>query len=140
MSTFNHVDLATLKRVAETYGVEVEGLKKSEIIVLFEEEGLTWQDYKKLLNVNAKFIDEETLEETEVQDEVVAKYAEKAKAAEPKTLLKMTRKNGTFVIRGYRFTREHPFLVVTEADANYLIEVIGGFAIASPAEAKSFYS
>jgi len=52
----------------------------------------------------------------------------------------MTRANGTFVIRGYKFTKDHPFLPVREEDAVYLTENIEGFKIANPREAEEFYS
>jgi hypothetical protein len=52
----------------------------------------------------------------------------------------MSRQNPTYEIRGYRFTRQHPFVPVTEDDANWILENVEGFSIASPREAKEFYS
>lgn len=55
-------------------------------------------------------------------------------------LVKMVRANNTYEIRGYRFTQEHPFALVTEGAADYLIEQDGGFSLASPKEAAAYYS
>jgi len=55
-------------------------------------------------------------------------------------LVRMTRSNYTYEVRGYKFTREHPFGLVTEEDADYLVEVEGGFQMATPSEARSFYN
>jgi hypothetical protein len=55
-------------------------------------------------------------------------------------LVKMIRANNTYEIRGHVFKLAHPFALVKEADADYLIEVDGGFRLASPKEAREFYS
>jgi hypothetical protein len=55
-------------------------------------------------------------------------------------LVRMVRANNTYQIRGYTFTMEHPYALVSEKDADYLIEVDRGFRMASPAEARSYYS
>jgi len=55
-------------------------------------------------------------------------------------LIRMTRHNYSYEVRGYKFTREHPFGLVTEEDADYLVEVEGGFQMATPSEARSFYN
>jgi hypothetical protein len=52
----------------------------------------------------------------------------------------MIRANNTYQIRGYTFKQSHPFALVKEKDADYLIEVDGGFRMASPKEAREFYA
>jgi hypothetical protein len=54
-------------------------------------------------------------------------------------LVKMTRRNWSYQTRGYYFTRDHPFQLVAEDDADYLVEEDGGFQIASPKEAREYY-
>lgn len=57
-----------------------------------------------------------------------------------KILVKMTRENFSYEVKGYRFTKEHPFLAVDADDADWLIENEDGFRPASPKEAREFYS
>jgi hypothetical protein len=56
-----------------------------------------------------------------------------------KTLVKMVRENPTFQIRGYKFSQSHPYALVTQEDAEYLVENIEGFYYATPKEAAEFY-
>jgi hypothetical protein len=81
----------------------------------------------------------EQQENTVVTVEDEAKVVSQLKPAE-KILLKMTRENFSYEVRGYRFTREHPFVAVNAEDADYLIENEEGFRPASPKEAREFYS
>lgn len=55
-------------------------------------------------------------------------------------LMKMTRSNIYYEIRGYKFTREAPYALVKEDDVDYLIEVEGGFQLATPREVREFYN
>lgn len=56
-----------------------------------------------------------------------------------KTLIKMDRQNPSFQIRGYKFTQENPFALVTEEDAEFLVDLNDGFYYATPREAAEFY-
>lgn len=78
-----------------------------------------------------------------------AKKAAAAKTAESKsktvipddrTLLKMTRNNPVYEVRGYRFTRQMPYVFVKNADVDFLIEVEGGFTVAKPSEVEKFFN
>ena len=55
-------------------------------------------------------------------------------------LVKMERKNPTFQTFGITFTREHPYAVVNEDLAQKIIDTEDGFRLASPSEARAFYS
>lgn len=75
------------------------------------------------------------------------KAATPAKAATSKTvvpddrtLIKMTRSNPVYEVRGYRFTRQMPYVFVNNADVDFLIEVEGGFSVAKPSEVESFFA
>jgi len=59
---------------------------------------------------------------------------------EDKTLLKMTRNNPIYEVRGYRFTRQMPYVFVDNDDVDFLIEVEGGFTVAKPSEVEKFFS
>lgn len=72
----------------------------------------------------------------------VAKKAAASKTVVPddRTLLKMTRNNPVYEVRGYRFTRQMPFVFVKTEDVDFLIEVEGGFTVAKPSEVESFFN
>lgn len=74
--------------------------------------------------------------------EVAAKEEEQVSQLKPaeKILLKMTRENFSYEVRGYRFSKDHPFVAVNAEDADWLIENEDGFRPASPKEAREFYS
>jgi hypothetical protein len=67
---------------------------------------------------------------------------QKSKTVVPddRTLLKMTRNNPVYEVRGYRFTRSMPYVFVKNEDVDFLIEVEGGFSVAKPSEVESFFS
>lgn len=54
-------------------------------------------------------------------------------------LLKMVRDNPLFQTRGYTFTEEHPYALVSAEDAQYILEHEDGFRQAFPAELAEFY-
>lgn len=73
---------------------------------------------------------------------VAKKAATSSKTVVPddRTLLKMTRNNPVYEVRGYRFTRAMPFVFVKTEDVDFLIEVEGGFTVAKPSEVESFFN
>lgn len=68
-----------------------------------------------------------------------AKPAAKTVVPEEKTLLKMTRNNPVYEVRGYRFTRNMPYAYVNNNDVDFLIEVEDGFVVAKPSEVEKFF-
>lgn len=123
-----------LIQVAEDFAVELEeDPTKAEIIAALSEDGVTWDMYKEAYPEVTELPDKEDEKD---DDKEGPKFA----ASVQTVLLKMERANGTYQIRGYRFTREHPYLPVKEDDANYILENIDGFKIASPREAQEYYS
>lgn len=94
-----------------------------------------------------------TSDTTPSRGSVAAKKAAAKKAAvkkattKPKTvvpddvtLIKMTRNNPVYEVRGYRFERSHPFVLVKDEDVDFLIEVEGGFTVAKKSEIEAFYN
>lgn len=57
-----------------------------------------------------------------------------------KYLIKMTRKNPLYQVRGYTFTQKNPYNLVNADDANFILSKEDGFAMATPAELQEFYS
>ena len=55
-------------------------------------------------------------------------------------LVKKTRNNPVYEVRGYRFTDVHPYVLVKEDDVDFLVEVEGGFAVAKTSEVMDFYA
>lgn len=136
---FENLNKTELRKVAEEFGVDLEeGAKKQEIISALERDGVTWELYKKA------FPDKDETEVEPTEPEITQTRHEpepvKATKASDQVLMKMVRGNPTFEIRGHRFTRKHPFALVSSEDANYIIEHLSGFRIASPREAEEFYS
>lgn len=131
--SFSDMNKEELIGVAKMYGTDVkQQMSKAAIIKEIEADGVTYEDYKAFLAVAEDTEDdlavgapEPEVEETESQDKA--------------NLIKMTRTNFTYQIRGYQFTRQHPFALVSDDDAEYLVEVVGGFRPATPKELSSFY-
>lgn len=127
-----------LRQVAEHFGVEVKKTdNKAKMIAALVEDGVDWEMYKEA------FPDVEDLPDAEpenVATPVVEKEPVEVIRSAPTVLVKMERMNPRFEIRGYKFSKDHPFVPVTEEDANYIISNLDGFRIAMPKEAEDFYS
>jgi hypothetical protein len=127
--SFETLKKEDLLKIAEDYGVETKPTDtKAVIIAALAEDGVSWDDVAKV---------DKTVAE---QDAVLKEEAVVAKANGPKQLLKMLRANGTYEIRGIKFTREHPFALVPEEDAEFIVENDAqGFRYATPKEAAEYY-
>lgn len=114
--------LEELQGVAHFFGIEItENDTKKEIILKLQESGKTYAMYKKFTE------QQPTTEDTEVQFGNTI-------------LLKMARLNPSFEAYGYKFTKTHPYQVMSQEDAQKIMDTYEGFVIASPDEARSFYS
>jgi parvulin-like peptidyl-prolyl isomerase len=130
--SFTELKVSELKKVAEIFGVDVSTVKsKQEISALLEEEGVSYQMYDKFLNSEK--------EEIEVP-EVEKKKREKPLKTENAILVKMERLNFSYQAFGYTFTQEHPFVAMSEKDAQNLFDNHTGFRVATPREAQQFYN
>lgn len=135
---FEDLTVPELRGVAEQFAVDLDGkTKKADIIAEIKDMGVDWEMYKASLEpeeeepVELAVLDDTPLEndETPVEEDEDDDYV----------VIKMTRVNFTYEARGHRFSRSHPYALVKEEDADYLIEVDGGFRMASPRELKEFY-
>ena len=127
--SFLDLKIAELKKVADTFGVETSGAKtKQELAALLEEEGVTFQMYDKLANVE------------KVDVEVPEKREKKILKAENSVLVKMERSNFSYEAVGYTFTYEHPFVAMSESDAQRIFDTQEGFRLATPREAQEYYA
>lgn len=135
--SFDKMKVDELRQIADDFAVDIDPKdNKSTVVAKLVENGVTWDYYQKQLGDQA--------EAEENPAPIVAptpKFDEPAEAEEEaRILLRMTRENGTFEVRGARFTKANPYAIVRERDADYIIENYEGFRIASPREVKEFYS
>lgn len=126
--SFSTMKLAQLKEVAEYFAVDLQSAKtKNEIIAALDEEGVTYDMY-------AKFSEAET-ESVELPE----RKAKKVVSGDT-VLVKMDRENAKFEINGYSFTREHPFVAMSEEDADFIFSIEEGFRMATPREVQEYYN
>jgi hypothetical protein len=131
--SFETLKIAELRKIAEDFAVETEGLKnKTDIIAALAEEGVTFSVYEK----TTKSIKEES--EVEAQ-EVLPKFDPKKATAPDQLLVRMTRPNFRYDILGYTFTKDHPFVAMKEEDAQKIFDKEEGFRLATPKEVQDFY-
>jgi hypothetical protein len=132
--SFETLKVAELKKIAEDFAVDTDGLKnKADIIAALAEEGVTFSVYEKTI----KKVDEDL--EVEAQ-EVLPRFDPKKDQPQDTVLVRMTRPNYRYDIMGFTFTKEHPFIAMKEEDAQKIFDVEEGFRLATPKEAQEFYS
>jgi hypothetical protein len=52
----------------------------------------------------------------------------------------MTRENFRYDINGFTFTKEHPFIAMTEDNAQEIFDKEEGFRLATPKEVQEYYN
>ena len=138
-NSFNDMNNDELLAVAEQFAVDgvSNRQKKETILKKIEEDGVTFEMWRSLQEeIEDEQEDLAELDQTPLNEPVT----EEAEGdGQEEILVKMTRRNKTYEVRGYRFTQQHPYALVKEEDADYLIEFGGGFRQASPKEAREFY-
>lgn len=123
--SLNSLNKEELTKLAAKADVELDGDEtKNQMIAKLKENNVGYEFYKKA------FLEEDTEESEETS--ALFKTSD--------VLIKMERKNPTFQAYGITFTREHPYAIVNEFTAQQIIDSFEGFRLASPAEAKAFYS
>ena len=132
--SFDTLKVAELKKIAEDFAVETQGLKnKADIIAALSEEGVTWSVYSKTI----KQIEEEL---ENMDTEVLPKFDPKAEQPENTVLVRMTRDNFRYDIMGVTFTKEHPFVAMSRDDAQEIFDKEEGFRLATPKEVQEYYA
>lgn len=117
-----------LREVGEYFGVELEGLKtKNEVISVLTEEGISYEMYSKFLGAEKAEVD------------VPAPKVNK-KAGDNAVLVRMDRENPAYEINGYKFTREHPYVAMSQEDADFIFDTQIGFRMATPREVQEYYN
>jgi hypothetical protein len=132
--SFETLKISELKKIAEDFAVDADGLKTTaDIVAALAEEGVTWSVY----NSTIKKIEEES---EDMSVEILPKFDPKAAQPENTVLVRMTRENFRFDIMGVTFTKEHPFVAVSEDVAQEIFDKEEGFRLASPREVQEYYS
>lgn len=127
--SFTELKISDLRKVADSFGVDVKEAKtKQEIVALFEEEGVTYQMYNQL-NSSEK-----------IEVDLPKKKENKMPKTQNSVLVKMERGNHSYQTIGYTFTNTHPFVAMSESDAQRIFDTQEGFRLATPREAQEFYA
>jgi hypothetical protein len=131
--SFSDLKITELKKAAGSFGVSTEGIKtKQEIIAVLEEEGINYQMYSKFNSV-----EQEKIEVPEVERK---KREQKIMKTTSSVLVKMERANHSFQTNGHSFSQEHPFVAMSEDDAQRIFDTVPGFRLATPKEAQEYYN
>jgi len=131
--SFETLKVSELKKIAEDFAVETDGLKnKASIIAALSEEGVTWSIYSKTLEKNE--------EEDDMSEEVLPRFDSKKQLAKDNVLVRMTRDNFRYDIMGHTFTKEHPFVAMSDESAQAIFDKEEGFRLATPKEVQEFYN
>jgi hypothetical protein len=129
--SFDTLTVAELKEIATEFAVDTEGLKnKKDVIAAMAEEGVTYSVYQKTI---------QAVEEATEEIEILPKFDPKAQA-EDTVLVRMTRENMRYDIIGHTFTKTHPFVAMSEDDAQKIFDTEEGFRLATPKEVQDFYN
>lgn len=128
--SFDSLKINELKKVADSFGIELpEKATKQSVILSLQDEGITYDMYAKFSGA----------EKQEV--EVEAKPAKKVKLDKQNSILvRMDRENPSYSTQGYTFTQDHPFMAMSEEDAQRIFDTEIGFRPATPKEAQEFYN
>jgi hypothetical protein len=129
--SFDTLKVAELKIIATDFAVDTEGLKnKKDIIAALAEEGVTWSVYQSTV---------QAIENDTEEIEILPRFDPKAQP-EDTVLVRMTRANMRYDIHGYTFTKDHPFVAMSEEDAQKIFDSEEGFRLATPKEVQDFYN
>jgi hypothetical protein len=132
--SFDTLKVAELKKIAEDFAVDVDGLKnKNDVIAALSEEGVTWAVYSKTIE---KMEDEAE----DISEEVLPKFGPKKDQPQDTVLVRMTRANFRYDIMGHTFTKDHPFVAMKDKDAQSIFDKEEGFRLATPKEVQEFYN
>lgn len=130
--SFETLKVSEVKKIAEDFAVETDGLKsKADIIAALAEEGVTWSVYNKTTD---------KMKEEDMSVEALPKFNPKTKLPEDAALVMMTRDNFRYDIMGFTFTKEHPFIAMSNEKAQAIFDKEEGFRLATPREVQEFYS
>jgi len=126
--------LEELRKVAETFAVDHESAKnKADLVALLAEEGVSYDMYSNFNNAEKA--------DAELEPRKVASSGRpEINIQGGQVLVKMERMNPRYDVNNFTFTRENPFIVMSEKDAQEIFDTQEGFRLATPKEVQEFYS
>lgn len=130
--SFKSKSVNELREIADSFGVDLDGVsKKADIISAITEEGVTWQMY----------VGFESAERADPEEAGLDVFHQEINLDDPANtvLVKMTRTNMFYQVDKYTFTKEHPFVAMSEDDAQEIFDREDGFVVATPNEVKKYY-
>ena len=120
----SNIKIDDARWLVSEFGLDIKSTKTDELMEGMIEEGITFEMMEDALKRRVtKVVEEEP------------SFTKK----DPVVLVKMQRMNPTFSFRGYKFTREHPFVLMNETDADAIMILENGFSRATVQEAEVYY-
>jgi len=130
--SFETLKLSEIKKIAEDFGVDIQALKsKNDIIASLAEEGVTWSIYQKTIK---------DIEDAAEEIEVLPRLNAKKNQDKDSVLVRMERANHRYDTMGFTFTSTHPFVAMSEDQAQEIFNKEEGFRLATPKEVQDFYN
>jgi hypothetical protein len=128
--SFKDLKLPELKEIAESFGIDMpEKITKNALILLMQEEGVTYQDYERFMNIDK--------DEIEVP---VNNAPALSLRNESTVLVKMERRNFSYQVGPVTFTMDHPYMALPQSFAQEIFDHHEGFRPATPREVQDYYS
>jgi hypothetical protein len=122
-----------LRKVAEVFAVDHESAKnKADLIALLAEEGVSFDMYQSFTQAEKA--------DAELEPRKQKGSSENISPQTGQVLVKMERMNPSYDVMGFTFTRENPFIVMSEKSAQDIFDTQEGFRLATPKEVQEFYS
>jgi hypothetical protein len=130
--SFETLKLSEIKKIAEDFGVDIQALKsKNDIIASLAEEGVTWSIYQKTIK---------DIDDNKEEIEVLPRSDAKKSQDKDSVLVRMERANHRYDAMGFTFTSTHPFVAMSEEEAQAIFDREEGFRLATPKEVQDFYN
>lgn len=144
--SFSSLNKEELEKVAEFFVVDVEaadadkGPTKKELLAALAsgDEPVTWDQYK---DIYLKAVETGNAEPESVDDEedVVVEAKPDKYADSKRVIIKYDRKNPSYEVLGYTFSKRHPFASVPQEVAEHLVRNVEGFRLALESEVTDYY-
>lgn len=128
--SFDTMKVQELRDVAESFAVELPTkIAKQKLILLLEEEGITYDTYKRFFES----------EKVDPEPDPSPRQQHVDISSPGVVLVKMDRNNMSYQFGNYVFSYEHPFVPMTENEAQVMFDTVEGFRLATPREVQEFY-
>lgn len=128
--SFDTLKINELKKIAESFGIEIpQKATKQSVILALQDEGITYETYSKFSGADQVELESPKTEKKRVK-----------LSKENSVLVRMDRSNPSYETHGYIFTSQHPYVAMTENEAQSIFDSEPGFRLATPKEVQEFYN